>query len=135
MTTCQFCSNPADPCYGRESTMCGNLVCWGKRTEARQALNAEAAKDERVVAVRADAAVGHGTCSSIDECYEDVELLEALNERGCKTCAESVQWAREVDGLHWESGLNQMSGEPETDNPIREMHAESVARNKLPIEC
>jgi hypothetical protein len=40
-----------------------------------------------------------------------------------------------VDGLHWESGLNQMSGEAETDDPIREMYAKSKERAKLPIEC
>ncbi len=109
-------------------------ACWDAYCEDKKAKNAAALLDPRVAAIRADKAVGEGTCSSIDECYEHHELLERLDENGVKTPKEAVKWARDVDGLHWENGLNQMSGEPETDDPIRAMHTESVARNKLPIK-
>lgn len=128
---CKFCSNPAE----YESLgICKDPACFVAWEAPRKAANAAAGLDPRVIAIRADKAVGEGTCSSIDECYENTQLLETLNERGMLTPELAVRWAREVDGLHWESGLNQMSGEPETDGPIREMYEESVARNKLPIE-
>lgn len=132
MTTCQFCAKLATYPSIR---LCDSGICSGKWNAAQKARNAEALKDERVAAVRADKAVGHGSCSSIDECYDHAELLEALVQAGCQTPRDAVKWAREVDGLHWESGLNQMSGEPETDDPIRAMYAESKDRAKLPIEC
>jgi hypothetical protein len=71
----------------------------------------EAKDDPRVVAVRADRLVGHGTCSSIDECYSDQELLEALDESEVKTPEDAIKWAREGEGLHLEKGLNQRWGE------------------------
>lgn len=132
MTTCQFCANPATYPSIR---LCDSGVCSGKWNEARKARNAAALADPRVKAVREDAAVGYGSCSSIDECYDHEELLAALVEAGCETPRDAVKWARGVDGLHWESGLNQMSGEAETDNPIRAMYEESKERAKLPIDC
>lgn len=127
---CQFCSAPSKYTSLR---LCDSGVCSGKYHEAKRAQNMEAGKDPRVAAIRADAAVGRGSCSSIDECYEDTELVSALDRESIQTAHDAVRWARATDGLHWESGLNQMSGEPETDDPIREMYEESKARNALPI--
>ena len=37
---------------------------------------------EMIAAVRADQKVGRGSCSVIDECYTDAELVAALEEIG-----------------------------------------------------
>jgi len=37
------------------------------------------ARDPRVVAIRADKKIGRGTCSVIDECWTDRELVEHLD--------------------------------------------------------
>lgn len=132
MTTCQFC---AQVVKFKNLRLCDARACMEKWDADRKAVQAEAGRDERVAAIRADAAVGHGSCSSIDECYENTELLAALVQAGCQTPREAVKWAREVDGRHWESGLNQMSGEAETDSRIRACYEESQAAAKLPIDC
>lgn len=50
--------------------------------------------DARVKAVRADEKVGNGSCSWIDECMSDEELIAWLDERGAKTPAAAVKAAR-----------------------------------------
>jgi hypothetical protein len=67
--------------------------------------------DELIKAVRADSKVGIGSCTSIDECYEDHELAEMLREAGATTPAEAIKVARETEGLHLEQGLNCRWGE------------------------
>lgn len=52
--------------------------------------------DPRVAAVRADDQVGRGSCSSIDECMTDDELVAYLDERGATTPAEAVAEARKT---------------------------------------
>ena len=44
-----------------------------------------------VAAVRDDSIVGRGTCSSIDECYSDVEVAETLRLRGARDAAGAVE--------------------------------------------
>lgn len=51
-----------------------------------------------VAAVRADAAVGRGSCTSVDETLGDDELLEALGE--CSSPQDAVAKARRVEA-HW----------------------------------
>ena len=67
--------------------------------------------DPRVEAIRKDDRVGKGSCSSIDECQSDAELIEALNEESITTPEAAVKWALEGEGLHLEQGLNQRWGE------------------------
>lgn len=54
---------------------------------------------EMVAAIRSDVKVGRGTCSVIDECYSDSELLAALAEEGIDTVKAAVDWARDVERL------------------------------------
>lgn len=65
--------------------------------------------DRLIAAVRADRLVGRGSCSSIDECYEDVELAELLAD--CKTEKEAIATAHKAEGLFLEQGLNQRWGD------------------------
>lgn len=52
--------------------------------------------DERVKAIRNDAMVGRGSCTSIDEGFYDSELVEALEFAGISTPAAAVSWARKT---------------------------------------
>tara|TARA_R110001592_G_scaffold282901_1_gene550726 strand:+ start:80 stop:355 length:276 start_codon:yes stop_codon:yes gene_type:complete len=67
--------------------------------------------DERIKAIRNDALVGRGTLSSIDECYDDSELVKQLDDYNIHTPAAAVKWAREWVGAWVEEGLNQRWGE------------------------
>lgn len=127
---CSYCGQMKKTRY---YSTCSSEACLNQWMAEKKADNEVALKDPRVAAIRADAAVGSGSCSSVDECYEHSELLAALLGNEIKSPYDAVVWAREKDGLHWESGLNQMSGEKETDDPIREMYEESKTRNALPI--
>ena len=68
-------------------------------------------QDARVVAIRADERVGHGSCSSIDECFEDRELVERLNAEGVKIAKAAVAWAVRLEGLWLDKGADASSGE------------------------
>jgi hypothetical protein len=52
-----------------------------------------------VAAVRADQQVGRGSCSVIDECYTDNELVAAFANNGIDTVVGAVAWARDVERL------------------------------------
>ena len=67
--------------------------------------------DLRVKAIRDHKLVGRGTCSNIDECYEDDDLTEELDEENIKTPEEAVKWALDAMELFLEQGLNQRWGE------------------------
>lgn len=62
-------------------------------------------------AIRSDPKVGRGTCASIDECWDDEDLLEVFKEDKITTPEEAVTWARKLEGLFLEQGLNQRWGE------------------------
>jgi len=70
-------------------------------------------RDERVEAIRKDKLVGEGSCSSIDECMDDSEILEELNGLGIKSPRAAVNWARNEELLWREMGTNASSGEPD----------------------
>ena len=59
--------------------------------------NAQDRSRDLIEAVRKDKLVGRGSCSSIDECYGDAELLELVG--GAKTPEEAVRIARDREGL------------------------------------
>lgn len=67
--------------------------------------------DPRVIAIREDNLVGFGSCSSIDECWSNQMLIEALDSGQITDPKKAVQWARKLEGLHLEQGLNQRWGE------------------------
>jgi hypothetical protein len=71
-------------------------------------------EQEWVQAVRGDAKVGRGTCTSIDECFDDEELIERFRESKDKSRKEALDLAYEMEGLWREKGLeaNCDSGEP-----------------------
>lgn len=68
-------------------------------------------KDARVIAIRADKNVGRGSCSSIDECWSDAELIAALDGENITEPAAAVKFAYDMEGLHLEQGLNARWGE------------------------
>jgi len=81
-----------------------------------------------VDAIRADKVVGRGTCSSIDECYSDADIMEALRDGGITTIAAAIKWAREGEEMFLEQGLNQRWGED--DDPQLEMYHDFKKTNK-----
>lgn len=68
-------------------------------------------QDERVQAIRKHPKVGEGSCTVIDECYTDAELIEELDEDGITTPEGAVEWALEIEGLKVEQALNARWGE------------------------
>ncbi len=62
--------------------------------------------------IRADKLVGSGTCSSIDECFEDYELISMLKKKLglIFTAEQAVEWCRDYEEEWLERGLNQREG-------------------------
>jgi len=52
-------------------------------------------RDPLVEAIRQDPTFGEGSCSVVDECYTDEELLTALREAGVSTRPAALRWARQ----------------------------------------
>ena len=67
--------------------------------------------DERVKAIREDSKVGKGSCSRIDECFSDNELIEALDGDNIKTPRAALGWGYDDQGLFLEQALNTRWGE------------------------
>lgn len=78
--------------------------------QVKDALAEMDANDPRIRIVRSDPKVGKGSCTSIDEARTDTELVDAMNEDGV-TSKNARQWARALEGLWLEQGLNQRWGE------------------------
>lgn len=64
-----------------------------------------------VRAIRAHDRVGEGTCTSIDECWSDAEIIEHLEMMDISTEQAAIEWAIETEGLFLEQGLNQRPGD------------------------
>lgn len=56
--------------------------------------------DPRVAAIRNDSKVGRGTCSVIDECHSDAELVAELDREGIRTPKQAIKWAHESHDLY-----------------------------------
>ncbi len=69
--------------------------------------------DPRITAIRNDHRIGRGSCSSIDECYSDRDLVQELDEAGADTPEAALAYAYESEGLWLEKGANATSGEPD----------------------
>jgi len=65
----------------------------------------------RVNAIRNHPRVGRGSCTSVDECWDDKEIIEFLDENNITTEEGAIEWALEQEGLFLEQGLNQRWGE------------------------
>lgn len=86
--------------------------------ESWKIANDQAKKDPRVVAIRADARVGVGTCTYVDETLDAVDIIRELNEVGIYLGSKdrdqrALAWAYEYEGLSREIATNASSGEPD----------------------
>jgi hypothetical protein len=63
-------------------------------------------EDIRVKAIRSHKLVGLGSLTSVDECYDDHELVIHLNESGADTEKKAIKWALENEGLWKEQATN-----------------------------
>lgn len=62
-----------------------------------------------IAAVRNDSIVGKGSCSNIDECYDDNDLWDLIKDASNEK--EAIKLARDQYELFLEQGLNQRWGE------------------------
>ncbi len=67
--------------------------------------------DMRIKAIREDKLVGRGSCSSIDECMSDAELIKIFDEHDIKTVKAALKFAYDHEELWLERGLNQRWGD------------------------
>lgn len=86
-----------------------------------------ASDDPRVQAIRKDPLVGKGSCSSVDECWSDKELLSFLDGDDV-TLEECIVWARDHEEGHLEQGLNARWGEDD-DPQLSDYHDFKEARS------
>ncbi len=84
--------------------------------------------DPRVVAVRADELVGLGTCTSVDEAFEDPELVAHLDGMDVKTPQGAVKEMRDMEELWLEQGLNARWGEE--DDPQKVAYDSFIKKRK-----
>ena len=61
---------------------------------------------ERVKAIRANDRVGRGSCTIIDECYGDDEIIAMLDDENIATPKDAVLWAIQRVGANLEQALN-----------------------------
>lgn len=57
--------------------------------------------DPRVEAIRNDPTIGRGSCSTVDECYTDLEVAETLDAEGIATPRQAVRFYRQGHDI-WE---------------------------------
>jgi hypothetical protein len=55
--------------------------------------------DRRIEAIRRPSLVGRGSCSSIDECWGDEELADALNSEDIRLPSDAIKWALSAEGV------------------------------------
>jgi len=67
--------------------------------------------DPRVKAIRDNKLVGAGSCSVVDECMSDEEVIDELNEAEITDPEEAVKHFVEAEGLHLEMATNARWGE------------------------
>ena len=67
--------------------------------------------DPRVKAIRENKLVGKGSCSHIDECFEDDELSALLDKEHVIDPSLAVGWALDYEELFYEAALNTRWGE------------------------
>jgi hypothetical protein len=62
-----------------------------------------------IAAIRNDRRVGRGTCSTIDECYDDAELVTAFGDE--PTIKAAVKAAYRLEGLRMDAMMNARFGD------------------------
>jgi len=62
---------------------------------------------EMIDAVRMDHIVGRGTCSVIDECYSNAELLAALADERIRSASGALRWARSTHKM-WKDNMDEI---------------------------
>ena len=66
--------------------------------------------DSRVKIIRECKLVGRGTCSTVDECYTDIDLMHEFDCMGIKSADEALEFALEKEGLTLADTLNTKEG-------------------------
>ena len=56
-------------------------------------------KDHRVIAIRECPVVGEGSLTSIDECWQDDELIKHMNEDNIHSKRAAKNWAISMESL------------------------------------
>lgn len=74
-------------------------------TQPTPAPPARYADIEMIDAVRMDHIVGRGTCSVIDECYSNAELLAALAAARIRSASGALRWARSTHKM-WKDQMD-----------------------------
>lgn len=64
-----------------------------------------------IEAIRNDKRVGRGSCTYIDECWDDKDIIEFLKKDGVTTEAGAIAWAYDTEGLIRDKGADCTSGE------------------------
>ena len=90
--------------------------------------------DERIEAIRNDVMVGRGSCSSLDECYSNSELLDLIDECNISTPRKAVEWARRWEGLRVENALNYRWG-ADDDPELLAYNEWQEDLDKNPVRC
>ena len=62
---------------------------------------------EGIDMIRLDKIVGRGTCSVIDECYSNAELLSALQADGIRSASGALRWARSTHKM-WKDQMDEI---------------------------
>lgn len=83
---------------------------------------------KRVKAIREDALVGSGSCSTIDECLTDVEVRDLLDEDNITIPYEAVKWARDRELFYLENATNYRWGSD--DDPELSLYKDFKDRMK-----
>ena len=65
-----------------------------------------------IEAIRSDKRVGIGSCTYIDECWDDADITKALEESSITTADGALEWAYDTEGLIRDRGSDCTGGEP-----------------------
>jgi hypothetical protein len=76
--------------------------------------------DPRIEAIRNHKLVGRGSCTTIDECFTDAELIREFDDPFWNVTSPeaAVEWALETEGIYREQALNCRWGE-DTDPELK----------------
>jgi hypothetical protein len=82
-----------------------------KAQEAREGEAHSEALKEMIAAIRQDTLVGTGSCSVVDECMEDAELIALFKIHNCHHTHVAVNHARDIQESYLERALDCRFGE------------------------
>jgi hypothetical protein len=66
---------------------------------------------EMIDAIHSNPLVGRGSCSTVDECMDAIEIQEALESQGIGTVEAAVHWAIQLEAGQMERMMDQRWGE------------------------